>query len=117
MAVDMNRHDRSRARRKLFLKLTYIHAPRSGLAIDKNRNTVVVSHRLRAGDDGETWHDDFVARLKLYVRNRHLKRDSAITDSNSIAPPAVCGPTLFKCFDKPACRGNPPSAYAFGDVF
>ena len=112
----MYRHYRASAGGNLRFNLIHIHTPRAGIGVYQDRHRAGVYGRQGAGNDGKCRHDNFIAGLQPKTSCCHLKGDRAVAHGYAMAPAAITRPFLFKFFNKSACRGNPTSAYAFGNV-
>ena len=63
VTIDVHRHNGPRAGCDLCLDLIHVHAPGLWIAVDQDRHTPAVDHRLRAGDNGKAGQNNFIPRL------------------------------------------------------
>ena len=82
VAVDVDGHDRPRARADPRRDLDPIHAPRLRIAVDEHGYGARVQHRADARDDRERRQDHLVARLELECGDRGLERRGAVADGD-----------------------------------
>ena len=98
-AVEMHGHDPDRAFRDCRFDGRRIHVPGIGRAVDEDRHSSAVVHRIRRRDIRERRHDDLLSRLQIERHQREVKGRRAVARGQRMRRPGELGKSALELLE------------------